>query len=37
VTSNLCAMCELDDESVSHLFFTCRVSWCVWNQCNKWV
>jgi len=33
----LCALCGLEEETVSHLFFTCNIANKVWNMCNRWV
>jgi len=32
-----CALCGEQEESVSHLFFDCKVASKVWNMCNNWV
>jgi len=32
----LCVMCNIGEESVSHLFFTCRSVYNIWNLCNNW-
>ena len=28
-----CVLCEVADESVQHLFFTCQFAWKVWTSC----
>jgi len=35
--SNLCVLCEEEEESRSHVFFKCKVAWNVWCMCSKWV
>jgi len=35
--TNRCAMCGEDEESGSHVFFECRVTWRVWCLCSEWV
>ncbi|KAJ6834373.1 ubiquitin-fold modifier 1 [Iris pallida] len=31
-----CILCEVDNESMSHLFFECEVSWYIWaEQCHR--
>jgi len=37
IGSTLCVMCSNDEESVSHLLFTCNVAQSVWKQCLRWV
>jgi len=37
VESNLCCFCGEKEESKSHLFFGCKVSWLVWNICYTWL
>jgi len=32
-----CALCGDQEESISHLFFSCKVANKVWNLCNRWV
>lgn len=32
----LCPFCEMEIESVSHLFFTCTFSWRLWMSCFEW-
>jgi len=32
-----CPLCHLEEESVRHLFFECRVSWRIWGLCIKWL
>jgi len=31
------ALSGLEEETVSHLFFTCNIANKVWNMCNRWV
>jgi len=37
VKSNLCCLCRVLEESTSHLFFGCRVTWLAWNLCYVWL
>jgi len=37
IDNKCCSLCEVEEECISHLFFTCNVSRVVWNQCNKWI
>lgn len=30
-------MCNEEGETTNHLFFSCRVSYMIWVQCNKWL
>ena len=32
----LCVMCKIGEDSVRHLFFTCRSVYNIWNLCNNW-
>jgi len=32
-----CALCGLEEETVTHLFLTCSITNMVLNLCNKWV
>jgi len=32
-----CDLCGDQEESISYLFFTCKVANMVWNLCNRWV
>ncbi|GKV01045.1 hypothetical protein SLEP1_g13643 [Rubroshorea leprosula] len=31
-----CVLCDLEAESVEHLFFKCNVSWSIWASCYDW-
>ncbi|GKV03033.1 hypothetical protein SLEP1_g15400 [Rubroshorea leprosula] len=31
-----CVLCDLEAESVEHLFFKCNVSWSIWASCYGW-
>jgi len=33
----LCVIYGEKDENVSNLFFTYRISGCVWDMCNSWI
>lgn len=33
----LCCFCSEEEESLNHLFFTCRISSLLWNACNRWL
>jgi len=30
-------MCGEEEETTSHLFCTCRVTWLIWSKCYEWV
>ena len=32
-----CPLCGVEEETVRHLFFECRVSWRIWGLCLKWL
>lgn len=32
-----CGLCLLEDESVSHLFFSCSIAWKVWMKLCRWL
>ncbi|XP_068490495.1 uncharacterized protein [Phaseolus vulgaris] len=32
-----CPLCGVEEETVRHLFFECRVSWRIWGMCLKWL
>lgn len=32
-----CVLCDLEDESTSHLFIHCGVSWIIWCHLQQWV
>lgn len=32
-----CVLCGEDEEQMSHLLFTCKVSWELWTLCYRWV
>jgi len=34
--SSKCVFCNVVEESVSHVFFTCNVSSKIWSMCDKW-
>ena len=36
VTSPLCSLCKVENESVSHLFCYCRETRGLWQQLQKW-
>ena len=35
--SNTCALCAITNETVSHLFFTCKVTTRIWQLCDSWI
>ena len=35
--TNLCALCQTNDESCQHLFLECKVAQSVWSLCFKWI
>jgi len=35
--SNICCLCEEDEETTSRLFCACRSAWLVWSKCYEWV
>ena len=35
--NNICVLCGMEEESCSHLFFKCRLTWLVWSQCYAWL
>jgi len=35
--SDRCPLCGVEEESVRHLFFECRISWRIWGMCLKWL
>jgi len=37
LSNNNCVRCEINVESVSHLFFGCKVAAYVWKECDLWV
>ena len=37
IGSNICCLCEEDEETTSHLFCSCRVAWLMWSKCYEWV
>ena len=34
--NSLCTLCLEDNESISHLFFSCPVAWRLWFNCMQW-
>jgi len=34
---NLCDLCGTHEETIVHLFFSCRVAQMVWNMCDRWL
>ena len=32
-----CPLCGVEEETVRHLFFECRVSWRIWGMCLEWL
>ena len=37
VTSTLCALCNLSEESSQHLFLACEFAQQVWSRCYRWI
>ena len=37
LTDVSCVFCGLEEETNTHLFFTCNVIKKIWNMCNRWV
>jgi len=35
--SDRCPLCSVEEESVRHLFFECRISWRIWGMCVEWL
>ena len=33
---SLCVFCTNDQETISHLFFTCPFAWRFWHNCMNW-
>jgi len=33
VVSSMCSLCEVEEETSTHLFFECRFAWLLWNHC----
>ena len=32
-----CPLCGVEEESVRHLFFECKISWKIWGMCLTWL
>ena len=32
-----CPLCGVEEETLRHLFFECRVSWRIWGMCLEWL
>jgi len=37
VGSKVCVMCHCCDETVTHLFFSCRIAARLWKMCDSWL
>jgi len=37
IESNLCVFCNEVEENVSHLLFTCKISYSIWKMCENWL
>ena len=37
VKSCMCSLCGVVEETSTHLFFECKFSWVLWNQCCVWL
>ena len=37
LTNTLCVLCKREEESISHILVSCKVSILVWNMCNRWL
>lgn len=35
--SNRCVMCGGEDETINHVFFSCKITWLVWSLCCQWI
>jgi len=37
IVSSMCSLCEVKEETSTHLFFECRFAWLLWNHCYVWL
>ena len=37
LTSDRCPWCGVEEKSVRHLFFECKISWRIWGLCLTWL
>ena len=37
VSSNLCSFCEKEEETYSHLFYSCEHAQLIWDSCNRFL
>ena len=35
--SNLCVMCGVEENTMNHVFFKCKIAWLVWSKCSQWI
>jgi len=35
--NNLCVLCGVEEESIYHMIFNCKIAWLIWGMCYNWL